>query len=114
MATTKTQLSEQILRLLNSGDVTHDNAIDGREILLAVEQERDRLIRQRLMESMQRGEGTIPGDVISAFDSVKIKKDNIISEFLMKNFFCINFKIRMLKQIAAALCLAKEAIINPI
>ena len=30
MATTKTQLSEQILRLLNSGDVTHDNAIDGR------------------------------------------------------------------------------------
>ena len=77
MATTKTQLSEQILRLLNSGDITHDNAIDGREILLAVEQERDRLIRQRLMESMQRGEGTIPGDVISAFDSVKIKKDHV-------------------------------------
>ena len=76
MATTKEQLAEQILRLLNSGDVTHDNSIDGRELLLAIEQERDRLIRQRLMESMAQGEGTIPGDIISAFDSIKIKKDH--------------------------------------
>ena len=76
MATTKEQLAEQILRLLNSGDVTHDNSVDGRELLLAIEQERDRLIRQRLMESMAQGEGTIPGDIISAFDSIKIKKDH--------------------------------------
>ena len=63
MATTKQQLAEQVLRLLNSGDITHDSSIDGRELLLAIEQERDRLIRQRLTESMAQGEGTIPGDV---------------------------------------------------
>ena len=77
MATTKKQLAEQILRLLKSGDVTHDNSTDSREILLAVEQERDRLIRERLMQSMAQGEGTIPGDVISAFDSITIKKDHV-------------------------------------
>ena len=63
MATTKQQLAEQVLRLLNSGDITHDSSIDGRELLLAIEQERDRLIRQRLTESMAQGEGTIPGHV---------------------------------------------------
>ena len=77
MATTKRQLAEQILRILNSGDVTHDNAVDGRELLLAIEQERDRLIRERLMQSMAQGEGTIPGDIISAFDSITIKKDHV-------------------------------------
>ena len=41
MATTKQQLAEQVLRLLNSGDVTHDNSLDSRELLLAIEQERD-------------------------------------------------------------------------
>ena len=42
MATTKHKLAEQILRILNSGDVAHDNQIDKRELVLALEQERDR------------------------------------------------------------------------
>lgn len=75
MATTKKQLAEQILRILNSGDVSTDNSIDPRELLLAIEQERDRLVRLRLFESMKMGNPTIPGDVVSAFDSIKIKKD---------------------------------------
>ena len=75
MATTKIKISEQILRLLKSGDVTSDNDIDIREIILAVEQERDRLVRLRLFESLQMGEMIVAGDVISSFDSVLIKKD---------------------------------------
>mgnify|MGYP003648217403 FL=1 len=75
MATTKKQLAEQIIRILNSGDVSNDNSIDPRELLLAIEQERDRLVRFRLFESMKMGNPTIPGDVVSAFDSIKIKKD---------------------------------------
>jgi len=75
MATTKKQLAEQIIRILNSGDVSTDNSIDPRELLLAIEQERDRLVRLRLFESMKMGNPTIPGDVVSAFDSIKIKKD---------------------------------------
>ena len=77
MATTKKQLAEQILRILNSGDVSTDNSIDPRELLLAIEQERDRLVRLRLFESMKMGNPTIPGDVVSAFDSIKIKKDTV-------------------------------------
>jgi len=76
MATTKSQIAEQILRILNSGDVTSDNDIDIREIILAVEQERDRLVRLRLFESLQMGEMIVAGDVISSFDNVLIKKDN--------------------------------------
>jgi|TARA_R100001509_G_scaffold148944_1_gene107080 hypothetical protein len=75
MATTKKQLAEQIIRILNSGDVTNDNSIDPRELLLAIEQERDRLVRLRLFESMNQGEGGIPGDVVSTFDNITIKKD---------------------------------------
>ena len=74
MATTKYQLAEQIKRLLNSGDVTHDNEIDSREIILAIDQERDRLIRMRLKESLMQGERTIPGDIISTFDKIPIRK----------------------------------------
>lgn len=77
MATTKKQLAEQILRILNSGDISHDNSIDPRELLLAIEQERDRVVRLRLFESMQMGNPTIPGDIVSAFDSIKIKKDTV-------------------------------------
>jgi len=77
MATTKKQLAEQILRILNSGDISTDNSIDPRELLLAIEQERDRLVRLRLFESMKMGNPTIPGDVVSAFDSIKIKKDTV-------------------------------------
>ena len=75
MATTKKQLAEQVIRILNSGDVTNDNSIDPRELLLAIEQERDRLVRLRLFESLSQGEGDIPGDVVSTFDSITIKKD---------------------------------------
>ena len=77
MATTKLQIAEQILRLINSGDVTSDNDIDIREIILAVEQERDRLVRLRLFESLQMGEMIVAGDVISSFDNVLIKKDSV-------------------------------------
>ena len=77
MATTKKQLAEQVIRILNSGDVTNDNSIDPRELLLAIEQERDRLVRLRLFESLSQGEGDIPGDVVSTFDSITIKKDAV-------------------------------------
>ena len=70
MATTKKQLAEQIIRILNSGDTTNDNSIDPRELLLAIEQERDRLVRIRLFESLQMGEMIVAGDVISSFDNV--------------------------------------------
>jgi hypothetical protein len=76
MATTKLKISEQILRILNSGDITNDNDIDIREIILAVEQERDRVVRLRLFESLQIGEMVVAGDVISSFDNVLIRKDH--------------------------------------
>ena len=76
MATTKRMISEQILRILNSGDVTMDNSLDLREIMMAIEQERDRLVRMRLFESMQLGQAEIPGDVISHYDNVGIFLDS--------------------------------------
>tara|TARA_R100001079_G_scaffold111024_1_gene88982 strand:+ start:421 stop:1044 length:624 start_codon:yes stop_codon:yes gene_type:complete len=77
MATTKLQIAEQILRIINAGDVTADSKYDIREIILAVEQERDRLVRLRLFESLQMGEMIVAGDVISSFDNVLIKNDSV-------------------------------------
>ena len=77
MATTKIKISEQILRLINSGNINNDSDIDIREIILAVEQERDRLVRLRLFESLQIGEMIVAGDVISSFNNVLIKYDSV-------------------------------------
>ena len=74
MAVTKKMLAEQVLRIIQGGSIRDDAEIDIREIMLSVEQERDRLIKQELFQSMQMGEYNINGSFISSY-KVPVKEE---------------------------------------
>ena len=65
MATTKRQLAEQALRIIQGGSIRDDAEIDIRELMLNIEQERDRLIKADLYQSISMGEYNINGSFIS-------------------------------------------------
>ena len=67
MATTKKMLAEQALRIIQGGSIRDDSQIDIREIMMNIEQERDKLIKQDLFQSMQMGEYNINGTFISTY-----------------------------------------------
>jgi hypothetical protein len=46
MATTRKKLAEQVLRIIEGGNISDDSRIDIREVMILVDQERDSLIRQ--------------------------------------------------------------------
>jgi hypothetical protein len=75
MATTKFSLAEQCLRILSGGDVSKDSEIQIREVMLAVSQARDFLVRQELWQLLALGEVDISGEYITSFEDVAVKKD---------------------------------------
>ena len=56
MGVTKKQLAEQALRIIQGGSVRDDAEIDIREIMMNIEQERDKLIKIELFQSISMGE----------------------------------------------------------
>tara|TARA_R100001594_G_scaffold8109_5_gene21305 strand:- start:20065 stop:20718 length:654 start_codon:yes stop_codon:yes gene_type:complete len=69
MAITKKKLAEQALRIIQGGSVRDDSEIDIREIMMNIEQERDRLIKAELFQSISMGEYNINGAFISTYVS---------------------------------------------
>ena len=50
MATTRKSIAEQVLRIVNGGDVSDDSPISLREVMVLVDQERDSLIKRDIMD----------------------------------------------------------------
>ena len=75
MATTKRKLAEQVMRIISGGSVKNDFQIDIREIMISIEQERDRLVKIELFNSMREGDPGIIGNFISTFSNVEVKED---------------------------------------
>lgn len=48
--TTRYRIAEQVIRIVSGGNVSDDNPIDIREVMLLVDQERDTLIKTEIME----------------------------------------------------------------
>ena len=69
MSVTKKQLAEQALRIIQGGSVRDDAEIDIREIMMNIEQERDKLIKVELFQSISMGEYNINGSFISTYVS---------------------------------------------
>lgn len=82
MPTTKRILAEQCMRILSGGYVTRDTEFDIREIMLAVEQARDRLVKQEVMSTSFSSTSAfvdtsgVLGNYISVYDNVDILEDN--------------------------------------
>ena len=75
MATTRKRIAEQILRIVNGGDISDDSPISLREVMVLVDQERDSLIKRDIMDrtytkstTTATGELEITGDQLSKFN----------------------------------------------
>lgn len=62
---TKKQIAEQVMRILAGGTPTADFPVSIREIMYAIEQERDTIIRNYLMAKFSNGEYSIEGHLLS-------------------------------------------------
>ena len=70
MATTKAKLAEQVLRIIQGGSISDDSDIDTREIILHIEQERDRLIKQMILLNFKMGEHPTHLNIIQLYVTV--------------------------------------------
>tara|TARA_B100000963_G_C22516724_1_gene621020 strand:- start:279 stop:923 length:645 start_codon:yes stop_codon:yes gene_type:complete len=81
MPTTKRILAEQCMRILSGGYVTKDTEFDIREIMLAVEQSRDKLVKQEIMSTSFSNTSAyvdtsgVIGSFLSVYDNVAINFD---------------------------------------
>jgi len=81
MSTTKYQLAEQALRILSGGDVSKDSETDIRELMIAVSQARDKIVRMELFQMIAAGEYDINSEYLVTYESVAVSKD------MAKNLF---------------------------
>lgn len=73
---TKYSLAEQALRILSGGPISKDTDISIREVMLAIGQARDYLVRTEIFQLMMAGAGVdIPGEYISEYEDIKVKYD---------------------------------------
>ena len=49
MATTRKKIAEQVLRIVNGGNISDDSHVDIREVMALVDQERDAIIKREIM-----------------------------------------------------------------
>jgi len=80
MAITKRKLAEQALRIIQGGAIRDDAEIDIREVMMNIEQERDKLVRQSIFESLQIAGGygatSINGSFVTSY-VLDVETDNI-------------------------------------
>lgn len=76
MATTKHSLADQALRILSGGDISKDSETTIREMMIAISQARDFIVRRELWNLMKMDDVDIPGEYITSFEDVKTLKDD--------------------------------------
>jgi hypothetical protein len=77
MSTTKYKLADQALRILSGGDVQNATDTQIREMMIAVSQARDYLVRQEVWMLIQQADVfDVPGEYITTYDDVQVKWDD--------------------------------------
>lgn len=76
MRTTKQQLAEQVIRILNGGTPSSDNELDIREVSLYVSQAFASTLRIRYFQNKAEGDDAINGSYIYTFKDIPITEDN--------------------------------------
>jgi hypothetical protein len=84
MATTRKKLAEQVLRIIEGGNVSDDSRIDIREIMVLVDQERDSFIRQLIEDrfytkstTTNKAELEITGDFVSLETGLSVSSNKV-------------------------------------
>ena len=78
MAITKRKLAEQALRIIQGGAIRDDAEIDIREIMMNIEQERDKLVQQEIFQSLQISGGygatSINGSFVTSYVQIYLSQ----------------------------------------
>jgi len=84
MATTRKKLAEQVLRIIEGGNVSDDARIDIREVMVLVDQERDSFIRQLIEDrfytkstTTNKSELEITGDFVSLETGLSVSSNKV-------------------------------------
>tara|TARA_R100001594_G_scaffold8348_3_gene21669 strand:+ start:3361 stop:5010 length:1650 start_codon:yes stop_codon:yes gene_type:complete len=73
---TKGQIAEQVLRIVNGGDITDDSKVTMQEVGILLEHERDALVRKTVLENATLGEHEIPNEFLSVH-KLELEKDSM-------------------------------------
>jgi hypothetical protein len=72
--TTKYKLADQALRILSGGDIQNATDTQIREMMLAISQARDAVVREEMFGLIYSADSfDIPGEYITTFDDVDVK-----------------------------------------
>ena len=84
MATTRTKLAEQIVRILDGGNVSDDSRISKREVMALIDQERDTLVRQLIEDrfytkstTTNKAELEITGDFVTLDTGLSVSSNKV-------------------------------------
>tara|TARA_R100001224_G_scaffold59180_1_gene35071 strand:+ start:3044 stop:3667 length:624 start_codon:yes stop_codon:yes gene_type:complete len=84
MATTRKKLAEQIVRILDGGNISDDSRISKREVMALIDQERDTLIRQLIEDrfytkstTTNKAELEITGDFVTLDTSLSVSSNKV-------------------------------------
>jgi len=69
---TKKQLAEQVMRVVSGGHIKPDRTIDIREIMLYIDQLRDKAVVKSVYESLNLGEYEVDETYLSFYESVTV------------------------------------------
>lgn len=75
MICTKEKLAEQVLRLINGGDINYEENLDSREIQLYITQAVGQLVKTGFLQSKGMETGEIDGSLIVTFPNKVVSKD---------------------------------------
>lgn len=64
---TKSLLAEQVLRILSGGDISRDSSVTYQEVILAINQMRDKLVREDVWARRAAGDDDINGEYLSRY-----------------------------------------------
>lgn len=72
---TKERLAEQVLRILNGGDINYEENLDNRDIQLYIEQAVAILVKRGFLQSKGGEVGEINGSLVLTFPNIVVKED---------------------------------------
>jgi len=74
---TKKEIAEQAMRILSGGHLKPDRTMDIRELMLALDQLRDTLVKLNTFENVKQGNYEVDHDYLSFYESVAVANDAV-------------------------------------
>jgi hypothetical protein len=74
---TKEKLAEQVLRIINGGDINQEESLDSRDIQLYLSQAVALVVNRRFLEGKGMETGEVDGNMVLTFPDIEVEKDSM-------------------------------------